>query len=260
MKLLRTCRANTDLKHVLNSQLNDILVNPAVLGDFELALGKNVIRAFFEIVTGSGVHEIKNRAVDEERIVVWNDTESSDITYRLTAVPVVGWLATGNSGPIPKFAVLLQRGGRLELVSERPVKQEGSVVHWLDSLPERLKPETLADLDAVIQFEFGGDAGVRAYAHISLGAITITKGLHPNPDLTIEADSQSWLSLINGRVSPEELFVSGKLKLNGEMNLAMLLAESLGGDAEHSLFRTAPWKLEVNYLNVLRLGWERLES
>jgi putative sterol carrier protein len=259
MKLLRACRLNTELKRHLNTRLSDILADPSILGDFELALGERLARALFEIVTGAGVHKAKNRRDGSDEIILWNNSATPAVTCKFVAVPLVGWLAVRKRGPLPRFMSIQQGEDRLVLLSGGPVTQETSVTRWLRSLPERFRPQVAGGFDATIQFSFPGKGGAEAHIRVSQGSLTLVDGVCDSPDLYVEADPASWLSLINGQASPEDLFLSGKLQVGGDATLAMRLADVIGGTAEQTRFRSAPWRLEVNYLDALRLEWERSE-
>ncbi|HAM55405.1 MAG TPA: sterol carrier protein, partial [Candidatus Rokubacteria bacterium] len=42
-----------------------------------------------------------------------------------------------------------------------------------------------------------------------------------NPNLTLTMSSQDWLDMVGGKLSGQMAFMSGKLKLKGDMGLAM---------------------------------------
>ena len=45
----------------------------------------------------------------------------------------------------------------------------------------------------------------------------------PTPNLTLTMSSQDWLDMVAGKLSGQMAFMSGKLKLKGDMGLAMKL-------------------------------------
>ena len=52
---------------------------------------------------------------------------------------------------------------------------------------------------------------------------TVTPGPAANPNLTLSIGAQDWLDMLSGKQSGQMLFMSGKLKVKGDMGLAMKL-------------------------------------
>jgi len=51
----------------------------------------------------------------------------------------------------------------------------------------------------------------------------VNSGPAPTADLTITMSSPDWLDMIGGKLNGQMAFMSGKLKLKGDMGLAMKL-------------------------------------
>jgi putative sterol carrier protein len=51
----------------------------------------------------------------------------------------------------------------------------------------------------------------------------VKEGAAPTPNLTLQVGAQDWLDVTAGKQNPQMLFMSGKLKLKGDMGLAMKL-------------------------------------
>ena len=49
----------------------------------------------------------------------------------------------------------------------------------------------------------------------------MTQGAATSPNLTLTMSSQDWLDMTGGKLSGQMAFMSGKLKLKGDMGLAM---------------------------------------
>jgi hypothetical protein len=251
--LLRACRLNTNAKHRLDMRLEEIIAFPSVLSDFELDLGESLGRALTEIITGAGAHKAPDPATGGERVVLWNNTGLADVSFRFVALPLVGMSAVKRAGRLPRFAALTQWDDRLQLVQGSGSQRVDSVTQWLDALAGGYRPETVGLLDAVVQFNFGGAEALRAYVHISPIGLAVTRGTDEGADVTIEADSEDWLQMINGEVEPTELFLSGRLRILGDLDLLTRLTDILGGDAQQNRFKAERWKLSVNYLGMLTL-------
>ena len=62
-----------------------------------------------------------------------------------------------------------------------------------------------------------------AVAVIKDGTCTVSAGPAVNPNLTLQMAGQDWLDMLSGKQSGQMLFMSGKLKVKGDMGLAMKL-------------------------------------
>jgi len=75
----------------------------------------------------------------------------------------------------------------------------------------------------VIQYDIGGEGGGTWHAIIKEGTCAVNPGPGPTPSLTLSMSAQDWLDMASGKQSGQMLFMSGKLKLKGDMGLAMKL-------------------------------------
>jgi putative sterol carrier protein len=98
-----------------------------------------------------------------------------------------------------------------------------TVKETFDAMGPRFKPERAAGTNAVVQYDISGDGGGSWHAVIKDGACTIAEGPGTNPALTLSMAAQDWLDMTSGKQSGQMLFMSGKLKLKGDMGLAMKL-------------------------------------
>lgn len=91
----------------------------------------------------------------------------------------------------------------------------------MDKMPSAFLPDKAEGVDVVIQFNFEGDDGGEWYVTIKDGACTTDKGLHDNPTMSLTAVSSDYLDLVTGKLDGMQAFMQGKLKLKGDLNLAM---------------------------------------
>ena len=80
------------------------------------------------------------------------------------------------------------------------------------------------DLNTVIQYEITGEGGGDWYATIKDAACAVSEGKAPSPALTITMSAPDWVDMSHGKLNGQMAFMSGKLKLKGDMGLAMRLA------------------------------------
>ncbi len=95
----------------------------------------------------------------------------------------------------------------------------------MEKMPGAFRPEKAPGLDAVIQFHFTGDEAGDWYAAIKDGKVEVTEGVHESPKMTLTADSADYIGIFTGDVDGMAAFMQGKLKLKGDLNLAMKLTQ-----------------------------------
>jgi putative sterol carrier protein len=98
-----------------------------------------------------------------------------------------------------------------------------TVQETFEAMGGRFKPERAAGTNAVIQYDISGEGGGTWHAVVKDGTCTVAPGPGQNPTLTLQMSAQDWLDMTSGKQSGQMLFMSGKLKLKGDMGLAMKL-------------------------------------
>ena len=98
-----------------------------------------------------------------------------------------------------------------------------TVKEVFDQMPGRFRADKAAGTNAIIQYDVSGEGGGTWHAIIKDGACQVSPGPATNPNLTLSMAAQDWLDMVSGKQSGQMLFMSGKLKLKGDMGLAMKL-------------------------------------
>jgi putative sterol carrier protein len=98
-----------------------------------------------------------------------------------------------------------------------------TVQETFDAMASRFKADKAAGTNATIQYDISGDGGGSWNAVIKDGACVVSPGAAANPNLTLSISGQDWLDMLSGKQSGQMLFMSGKLKVKGDMGLAMKL-------------------------------------
>ncbi len=104
-----------------------------------------------------------------------------------------------------------------------------TVQEVFDMIGNRPLPEQVADINATLQFDLSGEGGGQWYVAVASGKVTTAQGSAPNPNLTLSASAADYLALFNGQLNPMNAFMQGKLKVKGDMALAMRLQKLFGG-------------------------------
>jgi putative sterol carrier protein len=98
-----------------------------------------------------------------------------------------------------------------------------TVKETFEAMPGRFRADKAAGTTATIQYDISGDGGGTWNAVIKDGACAVTPGAAASPNLTLQISAQDWLDMLSGKQSGQMLFMSGKLKVKGDMGLAMKL-------------------------------------
>jgi hypothetical protein len=96
-------------------------------------------------------------------------------------------------------------------------------------IPSRLqaKPDVVAKIGAVYQFDIAGPDGGRWTVDCTTPGGNVQPGSAPNAKCIVAATDQDFLAIVNGRLNAQMAFMSGKLKIQGDMGLAMKLQQIL---------------------------------
>ena len=88
-------------------------------------------------------------------------------------------------------------------------------------MPGYFVPEKAGNTTAAIQFDLTGDNAGKRFIKIADGKATSGAGEVENPNLTLIADSEDFVKIFTGGLDPTAAFMSGKLKIKGDMGLAI---------------------------------------
>lgn len=89
------------------------------------------------------------------------------------------------------------------------------------AMAERLIPEKAAEVKTTILFDLSGDNGGLYWLQIADGAATVGEGDVTDPAMTVKASADDWFAVATGQMNAMQAFMTGKLKILGDMGLAM---------------------------------------
>ncbi|MGA9532278.1 MAG: SCP2 sterol-binding domain-containing protein [Anaerolineales bacterium] len=90
-------------------------------------------------------------------------------------------------------------------------------------MPMAFQPERAEGVEAVVQYHLTGSEEGDWIVRIGDGQCDVEKGEAENPRLTLSADSDDYLKVLTGQLNAMSAFAEGKLKLKGDLSLAMKL-------------------------------------
>jgi len=91
----------------------------------------------------------------------------------------------------------------------------------MEHMPEAFLPEKAVGLNAIIQCRFTGAEAGDWVITIRDGKCTVAPGTTPTPQLTLTMNSQDYKDLALGKLNGMTAFMQGKIKLSGDISLAM---------------------------------------
>jgi putative sterol carrier protein len=92
-------------------------------------------------------------------------------------------------------------------------------------LPKRFKPDKALGIDVTVQINVTGPNGGDWAVTIKNQKLKVKEGTHPSPALALEMAEADYMDMVNGEMSGEKAFLTGKLRFKGNIALALKLRE-----------------------------------
>jgi putative sterol carrier protein len=104
-----------------------------------------------------------------------------------------------------------------------------SAQQFFADLGSRPDSSRAANLTASYRFDIEGAGSWRVDVDDGVATVTDTgTGSHDRPDCVIATDEQTFLGVVNGEQNPMGAFMTGKIRVNGDMGLALRLKDLVG--------------------------------
>jgi putative sterol carrier protein len=113
-----------------------------------------------------------------------------------------------------------------EMPASAPAAAKGTITvtsaeDYVATLDRRFVPSAAKGIDAVFQWELTGEGGQTFHAVVRDGGITVLRGAHDKPTVTLEMGASDYVKVINGELDGMKAFASGKGKVKGSIAVAM---------------------------------------
>ncbi|HUN21510.1 MAG TPA: SCP2 sterol-binding domain-containing protein [Anaerolineales bacterium] len=92
------------------------------------------------------------------------------------------------------------------------------------AIEKGFKPEK-ADRNAVIQVHLNGNNGGDWVLTVQDRQLNVRQGTSDHATMTMSMSAKDWVDMVNGDAKPMSLFMMGKIKVQGDMGLALKLQE-----------------------------------
>ena len=96
-----------------------------------------------------------------------------------------------------------------------------TVKELFQNMPASFQKGPAAGMNAVFQFDITGDGGGKWYAEIKNGELSVVEAEHASPNLTVTMAAKDYVEMATGKINGMVAFSTGKLKVKGDMLLAM---------------------------------------
>ncbi len=97
-----------------------------------------------------------------------------------------------------------------------------------NSMPARFQPDKAADTNMTLMFELTGDGGGQWCVKIADGKLDVANAAAADPTATVKMDAADFQAMSTGSLNPMMAFMTGKVKVEGDLNSVMKFQSLVG--------------------------------
>ncbi|HUO04548.1 MAG TPA: SCP2 sterol-binding domain-containing protein [Candidatus Binataceae bacterium] len=190
------------------------------------AKGLNAVYQFDLSGEGGGKWNVK--LANGDCTVAEGQAESANVTFAMEARDYVNLINGDFMSQAPTLGNRMRIQGDMSLAIQMltvfglvPENATITCKQIFDLMPSRFNKSMAEGINAVYQFDLSGDGGGTWNVAIANGECIVREGQADSPGATISMLAQDYLDMVQGRLNAQAAFMSGKLRLSGDMNLAM---------------------------------------
>ncbi len=103
-----------------------------------------------------------------------------------------------------------------------------SIAELFEKMPARFDASKAGDMKAAVQFDLSGDDGGKWAVNIADGKCDVVKGGVDDPTASVMMDAGDYNKMVSGKLNPMMAFMSGKIKVEGDLNSVMKVQQLFG--------------------------------
>ena len=97
------------------------------------------------------------------------------------------------------------------------------VADFFNQVTEKVDQDKVQGMNAMYQFNVTGDGGGEWNVSVADGKVAVAQGTVDSPSITLTINAADFVDLVTGKLNGQTAFLTGKLKIQGDMTLAMKL-------------------------------------
>lgn len=105
---------------------------------------------------------------------------------------------------------------------------QSDIAELFQIMEKKFNTEKAMGVDAIIQFNLTGDFEALYWVEIKDQNATLHEGQAESPKTTFIANAEDYANVVHGKTNAMQAFMQGKLKVKGDMGLAMKLQSIFG--------------------------------